>query len=559
MATFGSRIFGLAPRERQRKLFQLQLKQEPWLLVLTEPIAQSFQSLRTTNETETPSTVAIQVRLMSSIVDVGKVYTKIEITPEIKSTGLRFFSDDEEKPKAGVKDTDTKASILTDDDIETIQDELEVDTHKKETTLSDDEIEIMLNELEELDLKNNIPVEKPKKGGKDKHKNDTIKSDDDIETKQNEFEVDTNEKDTILSDEALMLIENEIEVMDLKNKQSVSSNDDDDDPFGVNFDDSLNRLGPVLPPKYKRDSVSGRFTGDIEREITEHEKRLLNADPITVERELLNRVIKGLADDDTTNGKNNPAEALNQLGQRIRESDMGLNVLGRSVKSQSAYEVLDDGTKLGRDSTGFTQPLTSEEFTVFSQYMQKEHGKSYDSTRSKIPVVTEEDIPVLQTANQRISKNRDDDPDDLELSLKWLTTRAQRQMDDDLDDNPFSELMPHDLNPSRLVNRNRAKIIPIHLLHHNNVQLLLQFLTPTGQIRNRIQTRLGARDQRRVSKLIRRARSLGLLPYIGQCKVERHGWVNAPDIHEVRDWEEHLIERGLTVRRSKDKVGDKKL
>ncbi|ACI65625.1 predicted protein, partial [Phaeodactylum tricornutum CCAP 1055/1] len=50
-------------------------------------------------------------------------------------------------------------------------------------------------------------------------------------------------------------------------------------------------------------------------------------------------------------------------------------------------------------------------------------------------------------------------------------------------------------------------------LHHNNIPLLKSFLTPTGQIRNRVQTRLGARDQRRVTKLIKRARCLGLMPF----------------------------------------------
>jgi ribosomal protein S18 len=229
---------------------------------------------------------------------------------------------------------------------------------------------------------------------------------------------------------------------------------------------------------------------------------------------------------------------------------MALNVLGRSVKAQSSYEILEDGTQLGRDKTGLTQPLTSDEFQVYRKYMKDEYA---------VNDIDEDDIPVIQPSNtmRYRGKNDDDDdnedstnPDELQLSLKWLTARAQREMDDLVDDNPYSDLMPYDLNPSWLVNRKRAKLIPVQVLHHNNVQFLQKFMTPTGQIKNRVQTRLGARDQRRVAKLIRRARALGLLPYIGQSKAEAHGWIHAPDIHETREWEKELVERGLTIRRS---------
>jgi hypothetical protein len=75
-------------------------------------------------------------------------------------------------------------------------------------------------------------------------------------------------------------------------------------------------------------------------------------------------------------------------------------------------------------------------------------------------------------------------------------------------------------------------------------------MTPTGQIRNRVQTRLGARDQRRVAKLVKRARALGLVPYTGQFKAEQHGWIHAKDMDEERDWEKELQKRGLVIKRS---------
>lgn len=313
-----------------------------------------------------------------------------------------------------------------------------------------------------------------------------------------------------------------------------------EDPFGINFQDGSEGLGPNLPPIYKRDTTTGRFTGEIEPELSEKERRILSADPIEKESMLLESVEKHWQEggqDET----GQPAE-LDRLGARIRQSNIAMNVLGRSVKSQAAAEELDDGSELGRDEDGFSQHLTKEEFRSFAEYMKKKHKVD----------VQEEDIPVQENKSIRTRKAAaaaDEDPENLELSLKWLTARAQRQMDDSLDDNPYSDLMPGDLSPSRLVNRKRAKQIPTKLMHHNNLGLLQHYISPSGQIRNRVQTRLGARDQRRVAKLIKRSRSLGLVPYIGQFKAENHGWVHTPDIHKERKWEKELVQRGLVIKK----------
>lgn len=320
--------------------------------------------------------------------------------------------------------------------------------------------------------------------------------------------------------------------------------DDEDDPFGVNFDDGADRLGPVkdLPPIYKRDSATGRLTGDIQQELTEEEKRLLKADPIEQDKVILKRIDK-YWEKSGSDESGLPSE-IDKLGERIRRSDMGLNVLGRSVQAQAAKEKLDDGSELGRDETGFSQPLTPSEYKAFSEFMEKKHKTK----------VRKEDIPVQDDSGRKRRDLQKDnelgDPDSVDLSLKWLTARAQRQMDDLLDDDPYSDLMPGDLSPTRLVNRKRAKPIPTKLLHHNNIGLLKRFVTPTGQIMNRVQSRLGARDQRRIAKLVKRARALGLVPYVGQFKAEQHGWIHAPDIHEDREWEKELGRRGLVVKRN---------
>jgi ribosomal protein S18 len=324
---------------------------------------------------------------------------------------------------------------------------------------------------------------------------------------------------------------------DDKNKDAVSA----DDPFGINYEDGTEqgRVGPEgqLPPKYKRDPTTGQLTGDIEHELTEEEKRILKADPLEREKLLIRRVERHWSKEGLD--KADQPVPLDILGRGVRDTEIGTNVLGRSVQSQASREQLEDGTHLGRDETGFSQPLTKKEFGSFSQYMKKEHKVD----------VTEDDIPV-QDSHSGSSTQPGDDPDELGLSMKWLTARAQRQMDDSVDDNPYSDLVPGDLSPSRLVNRKHAKQIPSTQLHHNNVELLQRFMTPTGQIRNRVQTRLGARDQRRVAKLVKRARALGLVPYTGQFKAEQHGWIHAKDMDEERDWEKELQKRGLVIKRS---------
>jgi ribosomal protein S18 len=196
---------------------------------------------------------------------------------------------------------------------------------------------------------------------------------------------------------------------------------------------------------------------------------------------------------------------------------------------------------------GYANKLSSQEFDAFQAYMKKRYNMD----------VNEDELSVhgkSSTGTQTKGSNKG--PDSKSLSLKWLTARAQRQMRDDTDDNPYSDLMPGDLSPTRLVNRKRAKIIPRRLLHHNNIPLLKTFITPTGQIQNRIQTRLGARDQRKIAKLIRRARCMGLIPYLGQFKVERHGWWHAKDINEEKPWEKELVRRGLVIKRDLDNTED---
>merc|ERR1712183_511720 len=123
-----------------------------------------------------------------------------------------------------------------------------------------------------------------------------------------------------------------------------------------------------------------------------------------------------------------------------------------------------------------------------------------------------------------------------------MSSSAMRFMDDTVDDDdPFSDLIPTDMSPTLLVNRRKAKPVPRQLFHHNNLALLRRYITPSGQIMNRVQSRLGAKDQRKISKLIKRARHLGLIPTSGQFVVENHGSMHEKNIKNDNGWEKELI------------------
>lgn len=289
------------------------------------------------------------------------------------------------------------------------------------------------------------------------------------------------------------------------------------DPFGVHFDDSQNDgLGANLPPLYERDAATGRLTGQVQAELSAEDKEALQeADNQEILRERLSEQWN--------------REDMDRLGARVRAIDLGTNVLGRSVKKG------DDG-----DQKKVSEPLSQSEYETFAAFMEQRYG---------VDNVTDDDLPVQEEKpKQKRGPDKAIDPDHSDLALKWLTARAQRQMDESLNDSdPYADLSPSDLNPTRLVNRQRAKPIPVTQLHHNNIPLLQRYLTPSGQIRNRVQTRLGARDQRRITKLIKRARCLGLLPTVGQFKTETHGWVHEEGLREDKHWEEELKKRGLVV------------
>jgi ribosomal protein S18 len=304
---------------------------------------------------------------------------------------------------------------------------------------------------------------------------------------------------------------------------------DGEDPFGVKFEDGAGNLGKDLPPNYIRDKATGKFTGEVIREISGDDEKLLKMDDAGKERLLVDRLTAKWHDDEEGD------EAFH-LAQQISEEEMALNTLGRSPKGEDIRGLRKDGEEDAfDDETGFSQPLTPEEFKSFARYMKKEHDTQ----------ISDSDIPVLNPKSKKDAIVYEDNPD---LDLRWMSTASQREMDGFDVVDPLADLMPHDMNPTRKVNRKKAKSIPKELLHHNNLGLLRRYVTPAGQIMNRSKSRLGAKDQRKIAKLIKRARALGLIPNTGQWKYENHGNMYEDDIDQEREWEEELVRRGLTTR-----------
>lgn len=350
------------------------------------------------------------------------------------------------------------------------------------------------------------------------------------------------------------------------NSSTNDGSKDTEDPFGVNFQDGdggqgLGNIGPKdsLPPNYIRDSATGKLTGEIQMDASLQDKKLLNLGP-TAQRELLHEKLDQEISKTTVLDKSEKEYSMANVARRIREEQTAFTTIGRKVNDIIAAQ--DDSNKSSTNSNSNenapSAPLTQDEVDSLHKFMEK--TAPTESTQHLMSQ-TQHLIPTIgrqSSTKTPSSATTNENPD---LDLEWMTASAQRTMaDTDLDEedleDPFANLMPSDLNPAKKVNRRNAKPIPKQLLHHNNLSLLRRYVTPGGQIMNRIQSRLGAKDQRKVAKLVKRARHLGLIPVLGQWKFEDKGNVKDPSLWEYKDWEKRLVERGLVERKSS--IWDKK-
>lgn len=297
-------------------------------------------------------------------------------------------------------------------------------------------------------------------------------------------------------------------VVIVRSYKSDDSNDNkNDDPFGVKYQDGTEKLGPKseFPPRYVRDQISGKLTGDTE--IDKDNNNNNNVSATTEEEEETSQIMKRIlahwsssdGDDDSSSEEVNLKE--DAVARRIRRETMALNTVGRRVSDVSR------GAAVASDDGVVSANLSPNEYGAWQAH------------------------------------NNDDD------DLPWTKTTNNDSNNNDLDD-----ILPIDLAPPRPLNRREAKPLPKKLLHHNNLALLGRYVTPGGQISNRVQSRLGAKDQRKIAKLIKRARHLGLIPFVGQYRYEDHGDLHEEDLDEQRPWELQLEKRGLVIRRDEPMV-----
>lgn len=378
-----------------------------------------------------------------------------------------------------------------------------------------------------------------------------------------------------------------------------------EDPFGVNFQDTTStnnsngNIGPKesLPPNYIRDSATGKFTGEIVIEASQEDKKMLNLGPIAQENLLKKRIEDYISRDDILDKKNSDGSySMANVARRIREEDVAFNTLGRKVTDlELALEHATASANSSSANTNAAAPLSAEELASLHKFMEqtspnnnnnnnnkrdnnkgnnkgnRDNNDSSSDSMTQLLIDESQDLipniarqsstktPIRPPIRTNTTNNDNDDENTLkdnpDMDLQWLSASAQRQMQSpDLDttdlSDPFTNLMPSDLNPSKKINRRQAKPIPKQLIHHNNLSLLRRYVTPGGQIMNRTQSRLGAKDQRKVAKLVKRARHLGLIPVLGQWKFEDKGNVRDVSLMVDRGWETRLVERGLVEKKS---------
>ena len=407
-------------------------------------------------------------------------------------------------------------------------------------------------------------------------------------------------------------------------RQYFLSSDDDDDDSNKRSSSSSYPLSAAqpLPPSYIRDAVTGKWTNRTLAELSIKDKQLLNLDEESKSEEVMKHLekrwreaasaasvgeggkgTKGKSDDDDGFGTLNSEHE--RLARRIQEMQLALGPIGRDpAYYSSSSSSTDDNTVATTDRENQQLPLTPREFQALKTYAQKEYNID---PKDFVKLVSDGNTSATTTSfssftNTSSSSNEDAGLDDLiphntlssgpdhtlltqsnkqyfdaDLDLAYLNPKLHRRAykDDGIgggggyDDNsssmddPLADILPSDLNPARKVNRRHAQPIPKRLLHQNNLSLLRRYTTPGGKIMNRVQSRLGAKDQRKIAKLVKRARHLGLIPHLGQWKLEDHGYlyergvsdVNVPkntttsggdnDKETKKPWEIELEQRGL--------------
>jgi len=340
---------------------------------------------------------------------------------------------------------------------------------------------------------------------------------------------------------------------------SSSGNDGDNDNNNKKADDQDQSLflqdeeSFPAPPSYVRDAVTGKWTSETHAEISSKDRKLLNLPDQDKSEEVMNRLgerWEKASSEAAADGEDGLLGTLNKeherVASRIQEQQLALGTIGRDPADNIKKGGDDDDSDVPTD-VDIEKPLTPREYQALKTYAQKEHN-IHPKDFSRLAEDDPDLIPHNSVSSGSEGSSESKQFFDADLDLAYLNPKLNRRAFKDEGaegDDPFADLLPSDLNPARKVNRRHAKPIPKVLLHHNNLSLLRRYTTPGGKIMNRVQSRLGAKDQRKISKLVKRARHLGLIPNLGQWKFEDHGNRGDEVVENKRDWEVELEKRGL--------------
>mmetsp|Transcript_20064 Transcript_20064/g.40245 ORF Transcript_20064/g.40245 Transcript_20064/m.40245 type:complete len:476 (+) Transcript_20064:58-1485(+) len=341
-----------------------------------------------------------------------------------------------------------------------------------------------------------------------------------------------------------------------------SSDQEDDKNFFLQNDEA----SLPTPPSYVRDAVTGKWTDKTQAELSLEDKKLLKLDEQSKTEELVSRLEhqwNAAAASETNNNDGDDGfgslhAEQKRVAHRIQEEKLALGAIGRDpALATTKSEDEDDNNK---EEEGL--PLSSREFQTLKTYAAKEHNinpKDFARLTSNDPDLLPHN--TISSGGRGGAEGNSDSKQfyDADLDLAHLNPKLNKLAfsDENVDHyDPFADLLPSDFNPTRKVNRKHAKLLPKQILHHNNLSLLRRYTTPGGKIMNRVQSRLGAKDQRKIAKLVKRARHLGLIPHLGQWKFEDHGNLQERGLSDAeadnvggaegkRDWEVELEKRGL--------------
>jgi ribosomal protein S18 len=335
------------------------------------------------------------------------------------------------------------------------------------------------------------------------------------------------------------------------------------DPYGVHYHDGDQGVGPVelLPPRYKRDPTTGMTTSDIHTELTPEDQRLLKLTRQEKVRIYQKRV------EESFDGTGKEQKLLDVVSSDDMEKSRAIRERHpdrkewEKLKKKYYYLLKEREKRAGEKFYEKKQRHMTEHEKEYRKFLQS-HGLVDDEEEDRIDMqkdaATEgvEDVfygvPTYdgkkkmgaQERQQQQKLDQMEHPDKFPSNpwegenLAWVAQDVSLYSQDDI-------FMPPELSRVKKVNRRLATPLPKEFIHHNNLDLLRRYTTPGGQIKNRIQTRLGAKDQRKIAKLVKRARAMGLIPYSGQWKVKDDGDMFDPTLDQMKDWEQVYQDAGL--------------